>query len=321
MDYLYDLTIYTFPDGEDRVGYGVGLFRSQQEADNAASHYLNNVPGFRDYYCEAEVTRLTVVGSCDTDVVYRYVGWNVDENGDEVDVMESRCYAKREQALPDFELAQQDHPRQEWSLDPWKIGSLCWTEGFIREYPGGRIAQTMKDVRSALEAAIAPRKMVKVTFHYSDIDRYFFPLAVGKDLFLSAEEDDFLLDGFTVRRVRDVEAVELRGGVCTNIMAAEGWLDQIAVPEVDISNWQTVFTSVQRLGGNIIVEEEHLDGDSNFAIGSIQSVAETHVCLLRFDADGIWDAEPLEIPYAEITSVSFDTRYINVFSKYLHPKP
>ena len=35
------------------------------------------------------------------------------------------------------------------------------------------------------------------------------------------------------------------------------------------------------------------------------------------DADGIWEEELYEIPYNKITSVSFDTRYVNVFSKYL----
>ena len=224
MDYLYDATIYSFPNGCDREGYGIGLFRTEDEAEHAIRHYLYHVPGFRDYYCEAEVTRLSVAGLGESDTVYRYVGWNVDENGDETDVVESRCYTQRWEAQQAMELAGTETTRQEWSLDPYRIGSLLWAEGFDREYPGGRKPPTMKQIRTILEGAMEPRRMVKVTFHYSDIDRYFFPLAVGRDLFLCAEEDDFLLDGFTIRRIRDVEALEFRGGLYTEIMAAEGWL-------------------------------------------------------------------------------------------------
>ena len=71
----------------------------------------------------------------------------------------------------------------------------------------------------------------------------------------------------------------------------------------------------------IIVEEEHLNEDSHFAIGCIPTVDSDHMLLQRFDADGIWDEEPTQIFYADITSVSFGTRYINVFSKYLPPRP
>lgn len=321
MDYLYDATIYSFPNGCDREGYGIGLFRTEDEAEHAIRHYLYHVPGFRDYYCEAEVTRLSVAGLGESDTVYRYVGWNVDENGDETDVVESCCYTQRWEAQQAMELAGTETTRQEWSLDPYRIGSLLWAEGFDREYPGGRKPPTMKQIRTILEGAMEPRRMVKVTFHYSDIDRYFFPLAVGRDLFLCAEEDDFLLDGFTIRRIRDVEALEFRDGLYTEIMAAEGWLDQLAVPDVEISDWKRVFNSLQKLGRNIIVEEEHLDDDSQFVIGSIAAVEADHVLLLPFDADGIWEQEPWKIPYADITSVSFDTRYINVFSKYLPQKP
>lgn len=321
MDFLYDATIYSFPNGRDREGYGIGLFRTEEEAQEAVCHYLHHVPGFKDYYCEAEITRLSVPGVSEAETVYRYVGWNVDETGNETDVMESCCYTQRWEAQQALDLASAETPRQEWSLDSWRIGSLFWVDGFDREYPGGKMPPTLKQVRTILESAMDPRQLVKVTFHYSDSGRYFFPLAVSRDLFLATEEFDFLLDGCTIRRVRDVEALELRSGIYTRIMTAEGWPDRISVPDVDISSWKAVFSSLQKLDRNIIVENEHADGDSDFIIGAIQAVEADCVLLLPFDADGIWEQEPWEIPYADITSVSFDTRYINVFSKYLPPRP
>lgn len=321
MDVLYDLTIYSFPNWENREGYGIGLFRTEEQATEVIVHYLNNVPGFRDYYCEPEITRLPVCGRGKTDVVYRYVGWDVDENGDEINVTESRCYTDPDLAQQDMLQTQTDMPRQEWELAPWRIGSLFWQEGFERVCPSGKKPPTLKEVRAALENATDPRQLMKVTFHYTDIERDFFPLKVGKNLFLATEEFDFQLDGFTIRRVRDVERVEPCPGIFTRIMEAEGWLDSIEIPQVDISGWGQVFRSLAAFGWNIIVEEEHLSEDSSFSVGFIQDVADDHVTLRRFDADGVWDDEPITIDYGDITSVTFGSRYINVFSKYLPPRP
>lgn len=171
-----------------------------------------------------------------------------------------------------------------------------------------------------LKEAINPHQMVRFLFHYSEFDRYFFPLAVGEALFLCAEENDFLLDGFTVRRIRDVERIEPREGIYTEIMRSEGWLDNLKTPDVDISCWQSVFRSLQKMGRNIIIESESLDDEPLFAIGEIQSVDGESVLLFPFDADGIWEDQPIQIFYEDITSVSFDTRYINVFSRYLPPR-
>ena len=69
---------------------------------------------------------------------------------------------------------------------------------------------------------------------------------------------------------------------------------------------------------NIIIENEKAEEDDySFVIGRIIKATKTKVVMQHFDADGIWEEELYEIPYSKITSVSFDTRYVNVFSKYL----
>ena len=37
----------------------------------------------------------------------------------------------------------------------------------------------------------------------------------------------------------------------------------------------------------------------------------------HFDADGIWQDECYEIPFSQITSVTFASRYVDIFSKYV----
>jgi hypothetical protein len=140
-------------------------------------------------------------------------------------------------------------------------------------------------------------------------------------LFLGAAEDDFILDGYAVRRFRDITKAEIKNDICLDINIKEGVVDKIVVPDVDITSWETIFISLQKIGRNIIVEDESLDDDSQFAIGRIEAVYKNFIYLRHFDGDGIWQDAPYKIPYKTITSVSFGTRYVDIFSKYLGNLP
>jgi hypothetical protein len=72
------------------------------------------------------------------------------------------------------------------------------------------------------------------------------------------------------------------------------------------------------MGKIIIVEAAKPDAKkSMFAVGKIEKVGKKLVSLRYFGPDGIWDDEQWKIPYEEITSVTFCSRYAEVFSKYL----
>lgn len=173
---------------------------------------------------------------------------------------------------------------------------------------------TLQQVRDTLSRCIDPRSICAVEFEYDDNKHYYFPAAVGEQLFLGAEEDDFILDGFCIRRIRDVYEISDRAGVYQKIFEAEG-LTRFDAPPVDISDWHSVFTSLREMGRNVIVEREYEDGF--FCIGRIEEVAEDHLLLRHFDADGVWAEEPVRIEFRDVTSVTFGSRYINVFSKYV----
>ena len=71
-------------------------------------------------------------------------------------------------------------------------------------------------------------------------------------------------------------------------------------------------------GKNIIVEKESLNNDEwKFAIRHIEKVLKNKVLFKYFDADGIWQDELLEIPFSQITTVKFGSRYVETFSKYV----
>lgn len=179
---------------------------------------------------------------------------------------------------------------------------------------------TMKktEVIELINTAAKSKDLCNILFKYNYHYSYHFPLLTSDKLFLSANEDDFIIDGFSVRRFCDIKKAEVKDDKFLEIIKREGVLDNIKVPEIDITDWYSVFLSLSKLNINIIVEKENLNDDEcEFAIGKIIKVLKTKVVFKHFDADGIWQDENYEIPYFQITSVTFLSRYINVFSKYL----
>lgn len=177
---------------------------------------------------------------------------------------------------------------------------------------------TKLEIKELIKSAIEPLKMCRIFFKYNYNYSYFFPLMVSDKLFLSANEDDFIIDGFSIRRFRDIKKVEFKNDKCEEIIKNEGLLDNIEVPQIDITDWHSAFSSLAKLDMNIIIEKESLDENEwEFYIGKIVKVLKTKVIFKHFDADGIWQEENYDIPYSQITSVTFASRYVNIFSKYL----
>ncbi|MBE6649447.1 MAG: hypothetical protein E7614_08030 [Ruminococcaceae bacterium] len=174
------------------------------------------------------------------------------------------------------------------------------------------------EMKELVRGAIEPKKLCRMFFKYDVNYRYYFPLQVSDKFFLGAEEDDFIIDGFAIRRFCDLTKVQINDNKCNEIFENEGILNDLSAPEIDLTDWHSVFLSLEKWGKNIIVEKESLVEDEwEFAIGYIEKVLKNKVLFKHFDADGIWQDEPLEIPFSQITTIIFGSRYVDVFSKYV----
>lgn len=179
---------------------------------------------------------------------------------------------------------------------------------------------TKTEMKEIMKNAVDPHKLCRVYLKYDHYYRYYFPLIVGERLFLGAEEDDFILDGYSIRRFTNVTLVEIKDDKCVEIFSEEGLIDSLVTPNIDITNWATSLQSLQTLGKNIIIEQESpFEEEANFVIGRVIKVLKTKVVFRHFDGDGIWEEEFYEIPFSKITSITFGSRYVEVFSKYLPP--
>lgn len=169
-----------------------------------------------------------------------------------------------------------------------------------------------------LQKSVEQKPLLRLFLKYDAYYSYWFPFGASQKLLLAAKEDDFIIDGFSIRRISDIKKVAFKDDKCNEILKAEKVLDSLSVPEIDLSDWHSAFLSLQKLNKNIIIQHESLEETEwDFWIGRIEKVLKTKVVFRHFDSDGIWQEEPYEIPFSRITSVSFDSRYVNVFSKYV----
>ena len=174
------------------------------------------------------------------------------------------------------------------------------------------------DIKEVVNNSAEQRRLCRIKYDYDNNVQFGFPLLSNEKLFLCANENDFILDGYSIRCFKDVERVESENDKYFSMLKAEKIDASIIVPTVDMTDWQTIFTSLKEKKLNVIVENEKAEeNEDSFVIGKIIKATKTKVVMQHFDAEGVWEEELYEIPYSKITSVSFDTRYINVFSKYL----
>ncbi|MDE5770778.1 MAG: hypothetical protein K2I06_03965 [Ruminococcus sp.] len=113
--------------------FAIGFFDSMDKAEKTAEYYLNNVTGFCKFPCTYRIIEKNLIGSeKNLKGIYIVQGWNINENLDEVDIIESQCFASECDALSELEIMKEKYPRDEWAFNYWTIGETEWKEGFCR---------------------------------------------------------------------------------------------------------------------------------------------------------------------------------------------
>jgi hypothetical protein len=155
---------------------------------------------------------------------------------------------------------------------------------------------------------------------YFDYDRnyyYFYGIDINNKLMYGIEEDDFSIDGFQIRKVSNLKKIELRNDITSKIGEELRVLDNVEIPNIDITSWESVFKSLYELGEYITIQSEDIDPCyEEFFIGKILKVHKSYVVFNDFDASGEWQGE-IKIWYRAITSVTFRNRYTVEWERYL----
>ena len=165
-----------------------------------------------------------------------------------------------------------------------------------------------------IQKGIEETVICRCYFTYDQNYFYYYPLAVNDTFILGQEEDDFLLDGYCIRKISHLKKVEIKNDKCHEINKLYGIVDGVVNPGIDITSWQSIFQALSQLDTYLQIEDS-INGQ--FSIGEIENVLKDKLYFRSFDADGVWQDEYYEIPFSQITSVTFSSRYVDVFSKYV----
>lgn len=136
----------------------------------------------------------------------------------------------------------------------------------------------------------------------------------SNDYILLAREYDFHVDGFSILRKSDITHCVSNKSTqyCFRILKSEKLIASIQIPKVNLESWQSIFRS---LGvGTFISAENGIEED--YWIGPIVRVNKKSIVLHYFNGTGEWVAND-KISYTDITSVEFDTNYINMHEKHI----
>ena len=149
-----------------------------------------------------------------------------------------------------------------------------------------------------------------------------FPVRAGEDLFIYMEEQDFRLDGYVCRRVKDIVEISSKVDLTDEILKSEGVINEVKDVDIDVSTWEGILSYLSSHKLNAIFESESRDsGMMDYAIGRIEKKDDRYLYVRAFDADGNWEEKPVRIAFSELCSISWGTRYVDIFAKYLPPCP
>ena len=167
---------------------------------------------------------------------------------------------------------------------------------------------------TVIQSAIEGSQLCSCNFVYENDLYYYYPISVTDKFLLAQEEDDFILDGYAIRKISQLKKVSVVNNACQEINKLTGLTNKVVKPAVDLTDWQSIFVSLQAIDTFVIIEDEYNDF---FVIGKIKKALKNKLYFEDFDANGNWNEQELEIPYSAITCVKWNTRYDTYWKKYL----
>lgn len=149
-----------------------------------------------------------------------------------------------------------------------------------------------------------------------------FILDKSSDFILLQETDEFRILGYQIIPINTIKHIRYNKNDKTyeRILKEEGLMKEVkAKHKVDLTNWNTIANDIKTTELTIISECEH-PKLNYFCIGQLKRVNKKSISIKYFNAQGILDEKNTKHNFEDITKLSFDDHYANVFSKYLTEK-
>lgn len=146
-----------------------------------------------------------------------------------------------------------------------------------------------------------------------------FILDKSSDFILLQETDEFRVLGYQIIPIQTIKHVRYNKNDKTihRILKEEGLINEVkAKYKVDLTDWNTILNDVKATELTIISECEH-PKQNFFCIGHLKRINKNSISIRYFNTQGILDKKNTKHKFENITKLSFDDRYANIFSKYL----
>ena len=174
----------------------------------------------------------------------------------------------------------------------------------------------LADKLNILNRSKETRKMVTCYFTYDASYVHYYVLDVNEKFVCAAEEFDFMIKGYEIRKISRLQKCRMRNDKTDEINEIFGVTRQIEFLNINLSNWRSIFKYLHDLDDYVELE---CCNDGTCYYGKILKVNRSSILFWDFDADGVWQ-EPIEIPFKDIDGVVWDSWYLNGWQDYFENK-
>ena len=175
-----------------------------------------------------------------------------------------------------------------------------------------------KKIRKRIEKAVKSKRICRIYTEYDPEEPFrFLPLAISEGLVYMIKDGDPAAYGYSVRSLDVIEKVRIEDGGVDSVSKEEEYEGKKA-PELDITDWPSVFRTLGKYGNVAIVECERLaKKNERYAIGKIEKVGRKQVTIRYYGPDAAWENKRWKIPYENVTWVTTSSRYTEVLDRYV----
>lgn len=101
---------------------------------------------------------------------------------------------------------------------------------------------------SVLRECVEKHHICRCFYEYDKSYWYYYINDFNDKFVLGQEENDFELNGYTIRKIDELQKAEIKNDVCEEINRLNGVAEQIKAPKIDISSWKSIFNSLRECG-------------------------------------------------------------------------
>lgn len=148
-------------------------------------------------------------------------------------------------------------------------------------------------------------------------------VAASDELVVVHAFHDFMPDGYSVVRARDIDRIESgpHERFWDTMLEGEGLLGGLeTMPPIELGSMAEAVRSTMEQSAYLVVQcEDREEKIQDFYLGYVEAMGVGEILFRHFDAAGRWHEAPGCIDIDEITRLQLDTPYIRRFSKYVKP--